>query len=24
LVYTAGTGLETIFIPNLICHHLLN
>jgi hypothetical protein len=24
LVYTAGTGLETISIPTLIFHHLLN
>jgi hypothetical protein len=24
LVYTAGTGLETISIPTLICHHLLD
>jgi hypothetical protein len=24
LVYTAGTGLETISIPTLICHHLID
>jgi hypothetical protein len=24
LVYTGGTGLETISIPTLICHHLLD
>jgi hypothetical protein len=24
LVYTAGTRLETISIPTLICHHLLD
>jgi hypothetical protein len=24
LVYTVGTGLETISIPTLICHHLLD
>jgi hypothetical protein len=24
LVYTAGVGLDTISIPTLICHHLLD
>jgi hypothetical protein len=24
LVYTAGRGLETVSIPTLICHHLLD
>jgi hypothetical protein len=24
LLYTAGTGLETVSIPTLICHHLLD
>jgi hypothetical protein len=24
LIYTAGTGLETISIPTLICQHLLD
>jgi hypothetical protein len=24
LIYTAGTGLETISIPTLICQHFLD